>query len=66
MGNANKALVKKTKEETLSWKWCIQCIETLKSNFFYLKLIISIFVSLTSALRELVSKTLILYLKSII
>jgi len=41
MGNANKCpnIVKKSKDEVLSWKWCIQHIESLKSNFFFIKLI---------------------------
>ena len=33
-----KALVKKFKEEILSWNWCIQPIKTLKNIFFYIKL----------------------------
>jgi len=57
--NALRALDKKFKVEGLSWKLCIQHIETLKSNFLtYNSSIISFFEYLTSVLRALVNKTL--------
>ena len=33
------ALVKKFKMEILSWEWCIQHIETLKSNFIHMNIV---------------------------
>jgi hypothetical protein len=35
--SAIRALDKKLKVVTLSWKLCIQLIEIVKNNFFYMK-----------------------------
>jgi hypothetical protein len=60
--SALRALVKKLKVETLSSKSCIQSIEILKQLFQHKNLaIVSIFKSLASALRALVSMTLYLF-----
>jgi hypothetical protein len=56
-----RALDKKLKVVILSWKLCIQLIEIVKSNFFYMKFHnYFLFNSLTIDLRTLVSKTLII------